>query len=160
MGLLTPTIHLTQLAHLEAGRLAGLRICGLILDLDNTLALTDDPQPLPGIDAWLAKMKQAGISLIICSNNSKKRVAPFADAAGLLFVSRACKPLPFGFWRALKKLHLPRKTVAVAGDQLFTDILGAKLCGMKSILAEPSHAETGWFFRLKRRVERRLTRKR
>jgi predicted HAD superfamily phosphohydrolase YqeG len=42
------------------------------------------------------------------------------------------------------------------GDQLFTDILGGNLFGAPTILVDLMQPEPGWFFRLKRRVERWL----
>ena len=49
----------------------------------------------------------------------------------------ALKPLPFGFLRAKRCLQLRRREIAVVGDQLFTDVLGGKLCGLYTILTEP-----------------------
>jgi hypothetical protein len=63
------------------------------------------------------------------------------------------KPLPFGYARAVRVLKAPKNRVAVVGDQIFTDILGAKLYGLRSILTEPFQPETGPFFRLKRKIE-------
>jgi predicted HAD superfamily phosphohydrolase YqeG len=34
-------------------------------------------------------------------------------------------------------LDMPRKEIAVVGDQLFTDVLSGKLCGLYTILTEP-----------------------
>ena len=43
----------------------------------------------------------------------------------------------------------------VIGDQIFTDILGANLAGMKSILLEPIELETKQkFIAFKRKIER------
>lgn len=47
----------------------------------------------------------------------------------------------------------PRQT-AVVGDQIFTDILGANLAGMASILVEPFQMEPFFRFRFKRFLER------
>jgi HAD superfamily phosphatase (TIGR01668 family) len=52
-------------------------------------------------------------------------------------IPNALKPLPFGFLRAKRRLQMRRCEIAVVGDQLFTDVLGGKLCGLYTILTEP-----------------------
>lgn len=94
------------------------------------------------------------MKLTILSNNSRERVEPFARKLGLDFVARACKPLPFGMTRAQRLFGLPKKQIAVIGDQIFTDIVGGNWKGMYTILVEPFTLEQGVFFRLKRKLER------
>ena len=62
--------------------------------------------------------------------------------------------MTFGMTKACKKFGLAPSEVAIVGDQLFTDILGGKLKGLKCILTEPIHSESGAFFKLKRKLER------
>jgi len=52
-------------------------------------------------------------------------------------VPNALKPLPFGFLRALRLLGTKRSETVVIGDQVFTDVLGAKLLGLRTVLTEP-----------------------
>jgi uncharacterized protein len=42
-----------------------------------------------------------------------------------------------GFRLALKRLALPPESVAMVGDIVFTDIYGANLLGIKTILVDP-----------------------
>jgi predicted HAD superfamily phosphohydrolase YqeG len=44
----------------------------------------------------------------------------------------------------------------VVGDQLFTDVLAAKLLGMRAILVSPIVAREHWLMSLVRRIERLL----
>ena len=71
-------------------------------------------------------------------------------------VPNALKPLPFGFMRALKHLGLRRKQVAVVGDQLFTDVLGAKFLGLRTILTKPLVEKDFPLTRLLRFLERTI----
>ena len=48
-----------------------------------------------------------------------------------------------------------RECVSV-GNQIFTEIVGAKLCGMKSVLLAPIEPEEGFTFRVRRYFERSL----
>jgi predicted HAD superfamily phosphohydrolase YqeG len=59
-------------------------------------------------------------------------------------VPNARKPLPHGFRRALTVLDLPRERVVVIGDQFFTDVLGAKLLGIRVILVPPLGGRDPW----------------
>ena len=42
------------------------------------------------------------------------------------------------------------------GDQIFTDVVGANLCGMKSVLLSPIEPEDGFTFKVRRYFERGL----
>ena len=131
-------------------------IKGLILDVDNTLTTHDNPVPAEGIEQWLEDMKNAGIKLIIVSNNHPERVRPFADPLGLDCVCDSGKPLKKGYTEAMKRMGLSRKETAAVGDQLFTDIWGAKNAGITSIFVEPMELEGKHkrFIRFKRVLEK------
>lgn len=109
----------------------------VLLDIDNTIKSCGTTKPYEGIEAWLREMKEHGVRVILCSNNFKSRVKPFSDALGAEYVSFCLKPSPFGFLRAKRRLHAKRGEILVVGDQVFTDIMGAKLMGFKALLVDP-----------------------
>lgn len=154
--LLHPTIALRSVRQIDKALLDRIGVQALLLDLDNTLTLHGEQELRPGIGEWLTAMRADGIPLILISNNSKERIAPFANRHKLPYIPRGCKPLTFAFTRAQKKLGFARDTIAVVGDQLFTDILGGNLAGMRTILVQPFEKESGTFFRMKRGLERRI----
>ena len=126
---------------------------GLILDLDNTLSMHGSPAAEEGVMEWLEEMRRLGIKMRVLSNNTKKRVEPLAKKLGLEYTAFACKPLTVGISRALKKMRLPKSSVALVGDQIFTDIIGGNLKRMPTILVEPFHMEDKPSFKLKRKLE-------
>lgn len=130
------------------------QIKGLLLDLDNTLTTHNNPVPPQSSLDWLDKMRAAGIKLMIVSNNHAPRVTPFAEQLGLDFVSEGKKPLTFGYTRAIKRLGLEKRNVATVGDQIFTDVLGSNLKGIRSIFVFPIEPETSLPFRFKRAIEK------
>ena len=130
------------------------KIKAILLDLDNTLTTHNNPVPPKSTHEWLDKMKSAGIKMMIVSNNSAKRVEPFAKELGLPFVSRGMKPLTKGFSEAIKKLEVKKSEVCAVGDQIFTDILGANLKGIRSIFVFPIEPESGFLFKVKRVLEK------
>lgn len=148
------TVALRSVLQIQPGLLRQYGIRGLMLDLDNTLTTHDNPAPAEGVLSWIGLMRQAGIAMMIVSNNRPHRVQPFAAALGLPFVAEGAKPLPRGFWLAQKRMQLPFSQLAVVGDQIFTDILGANLCGVKSIYVRPIQYENKGFLRVKRWLER------
>ena len=157
MALFYPTLYRRRVTDITAADLHRLGAEGLLLDVDNTLTTHDAPALTDEVKDWLASMRQAGFHLLIVSNNTAERVAPFAQSIGLAYYARAKKPLPGGFRGASKQLGLTPGRCVVVGDQLFTDMLGANVAGMQSVLLEPISfdGETS-FIRFKRRVERLL----
>lgn len=128
-------------------------IKNVILDIDNTLTYHDSQEISEGVLGWLSDRKEEGIGLVLLSNNNHDRVRPFAERIGLEFVPSAAKPLTKGYKRLLARFGWNKEETASIGDQLFTDMLGANLAGVVSILVEPFHKEKGRFLRFKRVIE-------
>ena len=129
-------------------------IRALFLDVDNTLTTHDNPVPHERVRDWLEEQRQAGLRLLVLSNNTPERVAPFARGLGLEFVADAKKPLPFPLRRALKEMGIPSRAAAVIGDQIFTDVLCGKFSRCLSVLVEPMEEEDWGFLAVKRRWEK------
>ena len=151
-----PNIYLKRVTDITPEILQKLNIKGLILDVDNTLSTHHGMRPVDNLFEWISEMQTANIPLIILSNSKEKRVKPFANMLGLNFLSLGLKPLPFGYLRAAKRLNLKLNEVAIAGDQIFTDVLGAKLARTKVILLEPILLEDKLSFKIRRSLERKL----
>ena len=131
----------------------------VLLDVDNTLALHGSQVPFPGTVEWARRLRGAGIRIVILSNNFRERVGPFAAQYGLPFLSLSLKPLPAAYRRAVRALGAARREAVVVGDQIFTDVVGANLAGIKSILLVPAGRETSWSFRVRRALEEPIRRK-
>ena len=153
MSLFHPTLLKNRITELTVDELHAMQVRALLLDVDNTLTKHHSQELPDDVAAWLAAMKEAGFALMLVSNSKEPRVAPFAARIALPFVHTSCKPLPFGFFRASKALDIPRKHCLAVGDQTFTDVLGAKLAGVRVAQLIPIECETGWSFRLRRRLE-------
>ncbi len=159
MALFYPTIYRRRITDITVEMIHAQGVKGILLDVDNTLTTHDNPQVSPAVTAWLDAMRAAGVALAVVSNNSDARVRPFAEKIGLEYQAKAAKPLPRGYRAAARKMGLPPKACLVVGDQIFTDILGANLAGMPSVLLEPIEPEIEQkFIVFKRRVERVLLR--
>lgn len=156
MFIFKPTYVFDKIVDITPEFMKRKRIKGVILDLDNTLTTHNNPIVPQSSMEWINSMKAAGIKLMIVSNNKAPRVTPFAEQLGIDFVSEGKKPLTFGYNRAVRKMGLEKADVAAVGDQIFTDIMGSNLCGIRSFFVFPIEPETSLPFRLKRAVEKPL----
>jgi HAD superfamily phosphatase (TIGR01668 family) len=151
---LKPTAELGTVFDITLEYLEDIGVKGLILDIDNTLAAHDDPVPADGIQNWVETLKRGGVNMIILSNNSPERVKPFAELLGLPVEAKGGKPFGGGYKRAARRLGLPLSQILSAGDQIYTDILGANRLKVKSVLLRPFEAEKTLFFKFKRAMEK------
>lgn len=157
-GLLYPRYMFSRVWDITAQWLRGCGITTLLLDVDNTLTLHNAPEVPKQVSDWIDCMRDEGVLLLLLSNNSAQRVEPFAKKIGLGFVANAKKPLGSGVRRAARELGARENTLAVVGDQIFTDVLCANLAGVTSILVEPMQQESMAFFKFKRSLEKKVLR--
>ncbi len=151
--LFKPTFWLKSVLFIDEEFLRKNNVSALVLDMDNTLSMHNDPNAETGVMEWLEKMRSIGVKMRVVSNNHTKRVEPLARAMGLDFTANGAKPLPFGVNRAVKAMGAKRSETLVVGDQIFTDILAGNFAGIRTALVEPFHMEKRWTFKLKRKVE-------
>jgi HAD superfamily phosphatase (TIGR01668 family) len=152
--LLMPRFMLPNIHGLTDDFLAANGIRGIIFDIDNTLVGFTDPKPTQEVLALLERLSGQGIKIAIASNNSRERVGHFAEGLGIPAYHRACKPLPFALGKIRRQMGLKAKEIAVVGDQIYTDILGANCSGMISVLVDIIDTKETIFFKIKRALER------
>ena len=110
----------------------------LLLDLDNTVAPYGTNVPTEAIAAWAANMLQSGIELFIITNNrGSERVESLSSAFGIGYIKGANKPFAAGINKALEQLGRTPAETALAGDQIYTDIIAANSAGVLSIVVRP-----------------------
>ena len=120
----------------------GIRL--LLCDLDYTLAPRSVLQPDAQVLAWVQDMKNAGIEVMILSNNrSSERVELFCKDMGITYVGHAGKPARRGYREAMAKAGVTEKETAMLGDKLLTDVLGAKRSGVLALMVEPLGGPVG-----------------
>jgi uncharacterized protein len=134
---LAPDYYLRSVHDIDLDALKRSGISTLLVDLDNTLLPRDTNVIPPDISRWAEGLKHQGFRVCLVSNNWHDRVFSVADSLGFELVSKAIKPLPFAFLLALKRTDSKRRNTAVVGDQLFTDILGGKILGLRTVMVLP-----------------------
>ena len=131
---------------------------GIIFDIDNTLV----PHGAPAderAEALFAHLKELGFEYALISNNKGPRVQMFNENIHAYTVCDAHKPNPENYLKATAIMGLEKDQVVFVGDQIFTDVLGAKLAGIFSILVQPIHPKEEIQIVLKRKLERIILKK-
>jgi HAD superfamily phosphatase (TIGR01668 family) len=133
-------------------------ISALLIDVDNTLIPYDESVPSEKLIDLFDQIKKIGFSIMIISNNHRPRIQAFSTLLGCPFVAQAKKPLKIGFNKAIKLLGIQDfNKVCVIGDQMMTDVFGAKRIGLKVILVDAiKRNNEKWFTRMNRRIEKRM----
>ncbi len=127
---------------------------GVIYDIDNTLVPHGAPADERAI-AHFAMLRELGFQFCLISNNQEPRVASFAEGiGGAFYVYDAHKPSRKAYLKAVAKMGMPRNQVFFVGDQIFTDVYGAKRAGIYSILVKPIHPKEEIQIVLKRYLEK------
>ena len=126
---------------------------GLIFDIDNTLVPHGAPADERAI-ALFERLRNIGFDTCLISNNQEPRVQPFADKVGSKYVFEAHKPSTKNYKKAMELMKTEKDNTLFVGDQLFTDVWGAKRTGIKSILVKPIHPKEEIQIVLKRYLEK------
>jgi HAD superfamily phosphatase (TIGR01668 family) len=135
----------------------GIRV--LLIDLDNTLIPYDETLPSEALSTFFASLNSIGFETVIVSNNHYERIKLFADALGVPFVSSAKKPTKLGFKKAIRQVDglFNKNEILVIGDQLMTDVFGAKRMGYEAILVRPIKKKSEkWYTKINRKIEEKM----
>ena len=126
---------------------------GIIFDIDNTLVPHGAPADGRSRD-FFCRLKELGYGCMLLSNNKEPRVKMFNDAVGAEYIYKAGKPGVKGYRQGMERLGTDEKTTFFVGDQLFTDVWGAKNAGLLSILVHPIDKKEEIQIVLKRYLEK------
>ncbi len=126
---------------------------GVIFDIDNTLVPHGAPADARSI-ALFERLKSIGFKSVLLSNNKEPRVKMFSDEVHTRYIYKAGKPGKRGYLRAMEMMKTNPASTLFVGDQLFTDVWGAKRTGILTYLVKPIHPKEEIQIVLKRRLER------
>ena len=126
---------------------------GLLFDVDNTLVPHGAPADARAC-ALFSHLKELGFKCCFISNNQYESVECFYDVIGEHFLENAHKPPVKNYIRAMELLGTDRSNTIFIGDQLFTDIYGAKRAGIRNILVKPIDSKEEIQIVLKRYLEK------
>ena len=98
---------------------------GVIYDIDNTLVPHGAPADEKAI-ALFRRLHEIGYRTMLLSNKKEPRVRSFCDQVGSMYIFRAGKPKTTGYENAMERMGTTAEDTLFVGDQLFTDVWGAK----------------------------------
>lgn len=126
---------------------------GVIFDIDNTLV----PHGAPADERakkLFARLEKIGFQSCLLSNNQEPRVKMFNQDIQTNYIYNAHKPSTKNYVKAMEKMGTDKENTLFVGDQLFTDVWGAKRAGIRNILVKPIHPKEEIQIVLKRYLER------
>ena len=126
---------------------------GVIFDIDNTLV----PHGAPADErarALFCHLKEIGFDCCLLSNNQLPRIELFNQDIHVKFIENAHKPSVKNYRKAMQMMGTNTGNTLFVGDQLFTDVYGARRTGIHSILVKPIHPKEEIQIVLKRHLER------
>ncbi|MCD8020474.1 MAG: YqeG family HAD IIIA-type phosphatase [Clostridiales bacterium] len=126
---------------------------GVLFDIDNTLVPHGAPADRRAIRLF-HRLKEIGFQTCLISNNKEPRVKSFSDQVGSEYIYKAGKPLPGGYLKGMEKMKTTTESTLFVGDQIFTDVLGARRAGLYTIMVEPIHPKEEIQIVLKRYLEK------
>lgn len=159
MKKLLPVLIYKGVEYIEFEKLDKHNVKGILLDVDNTLI--DYQRNLSDkVVNWVKEAKNRGFKVCILSNSNKEeKIKKVATVLELEYIMFARKPLQVGFKKAAKLLDLNAENIAMVGDQVFTDVLGANIANMLSVYVEPINKKEYWYTSWKRPIEELILRK-
>lgn len=126
---------------------------GIIFDVDNTLVPHGAPADERAISLF-AHLNELGFSCLCLSNNKEPRVKSFCEKVKYAkYIYKGGKPKPEGYRKAMEVLGTTTENTIFVGDQIFTDIVGANLAHIRSIMVKKIHPKEEIQIVLKRILE-------
>lgn len=126
---------------------------GVIFDIDNTLVPHGEPADARAKKLFL-RLKEIGFASCLLSNNQEARVKMFNEEIQTNYIYNAHKPSVKNYEKAMEIMGTDKSNTLFVGDQLFTDVWGAKRTGIRNILVRPIHPKEEIQIVLKRYLEK------
>lgn len=126
---------------------------GVLFDIDNTL-VEHGADATPRAITLFQRLKKIGLNSCLISNNQEERVLRFNKEIGTNYIYDAHKPSGKNYRKAMEIMGTNLSNTIFVGDQLFTDVFGAKRIGMRNILVRPIDPKEEIQIVLKRYLEK------
>ncbi len=106
----------------------------IFFDVDNTLISYLEDKPTKENKKLFDKLKKMGFTCFLFSNSHDSRIRPFREYLKVDAYTGSMKPLNKNYKKILKKYK--KDECVFIGDQIMTDILGAKKLGLYAIFLD------------------------
>lgn len=126
---------------------------GVIFDIDNTL-VEHGKDADERAKQLFKELRALGFESCLLSNNNEERVLRFNKDIQTHAIFKAAKPGGKNYRRAMELMGTDINDTVFIGDQLFTDVWGAKRLGIYNILVSPIDKKEEIQIVLKRYLEK------
>ena len=154
-----PDMYQKSIYHINYDKLKENGIKCLLFDLDNTCVPFKDKEPNKKLIDLFERLKDMDFKVIIFSNGTKKRIAPFKNGLNVDCSASSKKPNTNKLMKVIKMFDYDLSEVVIIGDQLFTDILCGNRAGIKTVLVNPMSSDDLLFTKFFRYFERKKFKK-
>lgn len=158
-----PDSYYKNIYEIDYSKLKKQNINAILFDIDNTIANVDDLNIPSKTKELFQNLKKQNFKILLFSNNHKKRVLPVARILNIEALYEADKPRKIAYQKALSILNSKKENTVAIGDQILSDIIGAKKYGVKAILVDQlskkNNLKTGMAQKLGVHIENKLTKK-
>ena len=148
-----PDAYVDSAYGIDYGKLYKEGYRGIIFDIDNTLVPHGAPADARAVSLF-ERLRRIGFSACLISNNQEPRVKMFNEKIRADYIYNAHKPSTKNYLKAMQIMGTDRNNTIFVGDQLFTDVWGAKRTGIRSILVKPIYPKEEIQIVLKRYLEK------
>ena len=158
---ITPDSYYPNIYEIDYSKLKENNYSTLLFDIDNTIAKVDDLNVPQKTIELFDRLKKLNFKILLISNNHQERVIPISKKLDVPALSEAKKPEKKPYEQALKQLNSKKENAVAIGDQLLSDIIGAKKNGIKAILvaqlSNENNIKTGMAQKLQKHIIKKLT---
>lgn len=122
-----PDMYKKNIYEINYDKLKKMEIKYLFFDVDNTLFSYLESKPTKENKQLFNKLKQMGFECFLFSNSHNKRIKPLSEHLNVKVYTKSMKPLKKNYKKVLKLYK--KEECAFIGDQIMTDVIGAKRNG-------------------------------
>ena len=159
--IIIPDSYYASIYDIDYDLLMKQKIDTILFDIDNTITKVDDLNVPQETINLFENLKTKNFKLLIFSNNHVERAQPISKILDVKMLADAGKPQKEAYDKALKILDSKKENTVAIGDQILSDIVGAKKYGIKSILvdqlSEENNIQTGMAQKLQKIMIYKLT---
>lgn len=128
MSKLKPDMYKKSIYDIDYEKLKKMGKKYIFFDVDNTLISYLENKPTKENKNLFNKLKKIGFTCFLLSNSHSERIKPFTDELKVEAYIGSMKPLKKNYKKILKKYN--KDECVFIGDQIMTDVLGAKRNGL------------------------------
>lgn len=163
INFIIPDSYYPSVYAIDYNKLKKNNIDTVIFDIDNTIAKVDDLNIPQETTILFQNLKNQNFKILLLSNNHVQRAIPLAKVLDVEVLANAGKPNQTIYKKALDILNSKKENTVAIGDQILSDVVGAKKYGIKSILvdqlSQENNIQTGMAQKLQKFMIKKLTKK-